>query len=74
MVIFLVTANAAIIRISVTVKSVMVVCVIRFFIVKIVESGRSKLKNQKVYGAIIGKAYYIKAISLKEAIEVANDN
>ena len=34
----------------------------------------SKLKNQKVYGAIIGKAYYIKAISLKEAIEVANDN
>ena len=34
----------------------------------------SKLKNQNVYGAIIGKAYYIKAISLKEAIEVANDN
>lgn len=33
-----------------------------------------KLKNQKVYGAIIGKAYYIKALSLKEAIEVANDN
>lgn len=33
-----------------------------------------KLKNQKVYGAIIGKAYYIKAISLKEAIEVADDN
>ena len=32
-----------------------------------------KLTNQKVYGAIIGKAYYIKAISLKEAIEVAND-
>ena len=33
-----------------------------------------KLKNQKVYGAIIGKAYYIKALSLKEAIEVADDN
>ena len=33
-----------------------------------------KLKNQKVYGAIIGKAYYVKAISLKQAIEVANDN
>lgn len=27
-----------------------------------------------VYGAIIGKAYYEKAINLKEAIEVANDN
>lgn len=27
-----------------------------------------------VYGAIIGKAYYTKAISLKEAIGVANDN
>lgn len=33
-----------------------------------------KLKNQNVYGAIIGKAYYVKAISLKEAIEVADDN
>jgi phosphoribosylformimino-5-aminoimidazole carboxamide ribotide isomerase len=33
-----------------------------------------KLKNQKVYGAIIGKAYYVKAIDLKTAIEVANDN
>ena len=33
-----------------------------------------KLKNQKVYGAIIGKAYYVKAICLKNAIEVANDN
>lgn len=33
-----------------------------------------KLKKQKVYGAIIGKAYYIKAISLREAIEVADDN
>lgn len=34
----------------------------------------TKLKNQNVYGAIIGKAYYIKAIDLKTAIEVANDN
>lgn len=33
-----------------------------------------KLKNQNVYGAIIGKAYYVNAISLKEAIEVADDN
>ena len=30
-----------------------------------------KLARQNVYGAIIGKAYYVKAISLKEAIEVA---
>ena len=30
-----------------------------------------KLSNIGVYGAIIGKAYYIGAISLKEAIEVA---
>ncbi len=30
-----------------------------------------KLKNLNLYGAIIGKAYYINAISLKEAIEVA---
>ena len=29
------------------------------------------LKNLGIYGAIIGKAYYTKAISLKEAIEVA---
>ena len=34
----------------------------------------TKLKNQNVYGAIIGKAYYIKAIDLKTALEVANDN
>ena len=27
-----------------------------------------------VYGAIIGKAYYTKAIDLQEAIGVANDN
>ncbi len=33
-----------------------------------------KLKDQNVYGAIIGKAYYVKAINLKDAIEVANDN
>ncbi len=31
----------------------------------------TKLKKLNLYGAIIGKAYYIKAISLKEAIEVA---
>ncbi len=30
-----------------------------------------KLKAQGLYGAIIGKAYYTKAISLSEAIEVA---
>jgi len=29
------------------------------------------LADMDIYGAIIGKAYYIKAISLKEAIEVA---
>ncbi len=32
-----------------------------------------RLKSLGVYGAIIGKAYYVKALSLKEAIEVAND-
>ena len=30
-----------------------------------------RLAEQGLYGAIIGKAYYTKAISLKEAIEVA---
>ena len=30
-----------------------------------------KLKNLGIYGAIIGKAYYTGAISIKEAIEVA---
>lgn len=30
-----------------------------------------RLKNLEIYGAIIGKAYYTKAISLAEAIEVA---
>ena len=30
-----------------------------------------KLNELGIYGAIIGKAYYLKAISLKEAIEVA---
>ena len=30
-----------------------------------------RLANQKLYGAIIGKAYYTGAIDLKEAIEVA---
>lgn len=33
-----------------------------------------KLKKQKVYGAIIGKAYYTGAINLEQAIKVANDN
>ena len=29
------------------------------------------LRKMNLYGAIIGKAYYTKAISIKEAIEVA---
>ena len=29
------------------------------------------LKEMKLYGAIIGKAYYLKAIDLKKAIELA---
>ncbi len=33
-----------------------------------------RLKRQNIYGAIIGKAYYVNAISLKQAIEVADDN
>ena len=33
-----------------------------------------RLAKMKLYGAIIGKAYYTGAISLREAIEVANDN
>ncbi|MBO4962153.1 MAG: 1-(5-phosphoribosyl)-5-[(5-phosphoribosylamino)methylideneamino]imidazole-4-carboxamide isomerase [Clostridia bacterium] len=32
------------------------------------------LTDSQIYGAIIGKAYYVGAIDLKEAIEVANDN
>lgn len=32
------------------------------------------LKNLNIYGAIIGKAYYVGAISIKDAIMVANDN
>ncbi len=32
------------------------------------------LSKNNLYGAIIGKAYYTGAISLREAIEVANDN
>lgn len=36
--------------------------------------GIKKLSGMGMYGAIVGKAYYTKAISLKEAIEVANDN
>jgi phosphoribosylformimino-5-aminoimidazole carboxamide ribotide isomerase len=35
-----------------------------------IENVRS-LRKMDIYGAIIGKAYYTKAISLKEAIEVA---
>ncbi len=34
----------------------------------------TELSKIGVYGAIIGKAYYEKAINLKEAIEIANDN
>ena len=34
-------------------------------------AGVKRLAEQGLYGAIIGKAYYTKAISLKEAIEVA---
>ncbi len=33
-----------------------------------------KLKALNLYGAIVGKAYYTKAIDLKQAIGVANDN
>ena len=32
------------------------------------------LTDSQIYGAIIGKAYYVGALDLKEAIEVANDN
>ena len=32
------------------------------------------LADNNLYGAIIGKAYYTRAISLRETIEVANDN
>ena len=31
----------------------------------------ARLKEEGLYGAIIGKAYYTNAISIKEAIEVA---
>ena len=41
--------------------------------VSTIEDVRALAKNG-TYGAIVGKAYYMKAISLKEAIEVANDN
>lgn len=33
-----------------------------------------RLKEQNVYGAIIGKAYYTGAINLEDAIKVAHDN
>ena len=45
----------------------------------VASGGVSDLKGVKIlaetgiYGAIVGKAYYTKAISLKEAIEVAHD-
>ena len=29
------------------------------------------LREMKLYGAIVGKAYYLKAINLKQAIEIA---
>ena len=32
------------------------------------------LKKSGVHGAIIGKAYYVGAIDLKKAVEIANDN
>ena len=48
------------------------------FNMKIIASGGvssmddiKRLREQNMYGAIIGKAYYIGAIDLKEAIEVA---
>ena len=37
-------------------------------------AGIKVLAENNLYGAIIGKAYYTHAISLKDAIEVANDN
>ena len=33
-----------------------------------------KLAQNKIYGAIVGKAYYTKAMTIKDAIKVANDN
>jgi len=33
-----------------------------------------KLANKKLYGAIVGKAYYTGAMTIKDAIKVANDN
>lgn len=36
--------------------------------------GIKTLANYGLYGAIVGKAYYTKAISIKDAIGVANDN
>lgn len=36
--------------------------------------GIKKLKSYDLYGAIIGKAYYTKAVSIKDAIGVSNDN
>ena len=36
--------------------------------------GIKKLASFNLYGAIIGKAYYTKAVSIKDAIGVSNDN
>ena len=33
-----------------------------------------KLSERKIYGAIVGKAYYTGAMTIKDAIKVANDN
>lgn len=33
-----------------------------------------KLAQNKIYGAIVGKAYYTKAMTIEDAIKVANDN
>jgi phosphoribosylformimino-5-aminoimidazole carboxamide ribotide isomerase len=34
----------------------------------------SALRDMGMYGAIVGKAYYIKAMTIEDAIKVANDN
>ena len=40
---------------------------------KVVENVE-KIRKTGAYGAIVGKAYYVGAIDLKKAFEVANDN
>ncbi len=51
------------------------------FNLKIIASGGvssledvKKLAQNKIYGAIVGKAYYTKAMTIEDAIKVANDN